>query len=252
MFNFYNVPAMKYIFDDIDIAGAPTANQPGFLADVSELRYSQTKNRVEFVALKHASFAKKHILASFGGDDRVASVSSPSNSLIIQNKNSDDADANNLRAPSKESGIFLTSREGSISLQATDSKKRSVILGDKGLLLAADAASLDGKPQVFLSDDAVHVKFGDSFVQIKKGEVSLYAKDAGNKAVVHLNGGKVGIYSSDKTANFDAITITGDKLKGVSDIADGAIKILQPSPPTVAPAPAVTKAELDSDKRTLA
>jgi hypothetical protein len=249
MFNFYNVPAMKYIFDDIDIAGAPTANQPGFLADVSNLRYSQTNNKVEFVTLKHASFARKHILASYGP----AHAGLPGNSLVIQQPDSDDADLDNLRVPSKQSGVFLTSKGGSISLQATDSTKRSVILGDKGLLLAADAASLDGKPQVFLSDDAVHVKLKDSFIEIKEGDVSLFARSGGDNAFVHLKAGQIGIYSSKNQIELGLLKVNNGNVTGIDAINEGAIKFIQgPNAVMATSTPTVTAPTLAGDKRTLA
>jgi hypothetical protein len=63
MFNFYDVEAMKYIFRNINIAAnASTTGQPGFLADVSALRYSSTTNRVDIAGQKHVSLARKHIL----------------------------------------------------------------------------------------------------------------------------------------------------------------------------------------------
>jgi hypothetical protein len=215
------------------------------------MRYSRTVGAVELISGKHVSLANKHILASVEGDGEPEEVKKPGNSVIIQQANSDDAAQDNLRAPSKESGIFLTSRNGSISLQATDSKKRSLILGDKGLLLAANAALLNEKPQVFLSDDAVHVKFGDSFVQIKRGEISLRARQDANDALVHLSGGKVGIYSSGKGIVLDQATINGDKIAGVADIGSGSIKIIGPPVPATTPAATATAPTLDDDKRTM-
>jgi hypothetical protein len=290
LFNFYHPDAVSYTIskdcskDEIQNDGVD------FLAAVSTYHYTDVKYLVANVDEVHKSVARKHILASCPSSSGVADgvgapgdalvddapgdapvddapgdalvdapdyalVDAPNetrktfgNSVVIQE--ADTCDLDDLQAPSKASGIFLTSREGSISSQASD-KKRSLILGDKGLLLAANADDLE-KPHVFLSDDAVHVKIGDSVVQIKNGEINLNAKKDGESALIHLSKGRVGIYSSKKAAAFDNIEFNGDKLKGVSDISKGAIKILGPQTPGTAPAPAVTAPTLAEDKRTLA
>jgi type VI secretion system VgrG family protein len=251
VFNFYNASAMGYVHPGAQIAVNTVSNfaQPGFLADVSEMRYSKTKNSVALADQQHVSLAKKHNLASCSD----TAPSAPGNSLIIQEADSDAAPQDELRAPSKKSGIFLTSREGTVSAQATDDK-RAMILGDKGILLAANSGSLEGKPQIFLSDDAVYVKLKDSFLEIKQGDVSLYAKDGGDSAFVHLKGGQIGIYSSNNQIELGQLKVEGGNVTGVSAINQGDIKFIS-GPNAVMPTsnPMVSTPTLDGEGgRTLA
>ncbi|MDR3300683.1 MAG: type VI secretion system tip protein VgrG [Candidatus Accumulibacter sp.] len=214
LFNFYRTPAMAYVFHkDVD---KTDFQKPGYLADISDFRYTHTMNLVENVTNVRKSLAPKNIIVSKDGTNE---------SAVVVQKGGQSINDSTPQAPTADGGIYLTTT-GNHKIIKLENPKFVLTMNDAAVEIAKKEEKKAGKPSVKITENDITLTQSDDVkVTMTANDIVLKGKDS----TVTLKNGEIDMQNDAKKLKLGDFTFSQTKTatgSGQLDIQGGAIKII--------------------------
>ncbi|MDR2673746.1 MAG: type VI secretion system Vgr family protein [Opitutaceae bacterium] len=213
LFNFYESDAMTYLFGPD--ADEEVIQRKGFLADISNLRYTDALSLSEYVCTVRKSVAGTHIL--------IAGKSDEGSALVIKDYNGGYAADGSIQAPTDDNGIYLTVKGASHQTIRLDGNTFSVTLNDESVEIKKKKG---GFPSVKVESDKITLAQSDSTsVTMTAQKVETKAGDS----TVTVENGKIDLQNTGHQYNVGKFQFTVNDIsqgEKMLNLAGGTIKIM--------------------------